>query len=91
MNTEKWAELPQDVKKTMIETGKKYGQITLAAAKGWEAKFLGELNKEGAVVKVMPAAERDKIKEISKSVWMKWAEDNGPDAKRLLELVTGMK
>lgn len=86
MNTRKWAKLPEDVQKKMTELGKKYEQVTLAAAKGWEAKFLAEMKKEGATYKVMPEAERAKIKEVSKTIWAKWADKNGPDAKRLLEL-----
>lgn len=91
MNTKKWAKLPEDVQKIMVETGRKHGQITLAAAKGWEAKFLDEMKKEGASVTVLPEAERAKIKEVSRAIWIKWAEKNGPEAKRLLELNTGIK
>lgn len=86
MNTKKWDSLPEEAKKAMTEIGKKYEQVTLASAKGWEQKFTAEMKKEGADVAIMPKAERDKIKAISKTVWAKWADDNGPDAKRLLEL-----
>ncbi len=90
INLKKWQTLPEDVQEKMVELGKKYEQVTLASAKGWEQKFLAEMKKEGAKVTVMPEAERAKIKEISKAVWVKWAEDNGKDAKRLLELNAGM-
>lgn len=91
MNSKKWATLPEDVQKALVEIGKKYEKVTLAAAQGWEAKFLGEMKKEGATVTVLSDVERDKIKEVSKTVWKEWAEKNGSDAKRLLELNTGIK
>lgn len=86
MNTKKWEALPEDVRKIMVDLGKKQSATTLAYAKGWEQKFLGELKKEGATVAEIPKEERDKIKAISSKVWSEWAEKNGPDAKRLLEL-----
>ncbi len=88
MNTKKWEKLPEDVRKTMVELGKKQSAITLAYAKGWEQKFIEELKKEGAVVTEMSKTERDKIKVVSAEVWNDWAEKNGPEAKKLLEINT---
>jgi TRAP-type C4-dicarboxylate transport system substrate-binding protein len=86
MNLKTWNKLPKDVQELMVDLGKKQTAITLAAAKGWEAKFTAEMEKEGASVTRIPAAERDKIKNISKDVWVQWAKDNGKEAQRLLDL-----
>ena len=86
MNLKKWKTLPKDVQDTMISIGQKQSAYTLAVCKGWEQKFTGELTKAGATITVMSDAERAKIKEVSKTIWTKWADENGKDAKRLLEL-----
>ncbi len=86
MNARSWERLPQDYKDYMLKSGEKAAQETLQATKGWEKKFRGVMNSEGAYIGEFPTEERDKIKEISLPVWEAWAEKNGKQAKRLLEL-----
>jgi len=86
MNLKTWKKLPKEVQEMMTTLGRKKEAYTLAVAKGWQQKFTGEMIKEGATVTRLDDIERNKIKEISKEVWNKWADENGKDAKRLLEL-----
>jgi len=86
MNLKKWESLPKDVQDVLLEEGKIAEASSLAASKGWEAKFTGEMEKLGATVTRIPDDVRAQVKEVSKEVWEKWANDNGPDAQRLLEL-----
>ncbi len=86
MNLKAWDKLPEDVQQTMLEIGKKKEAQTLAYSKGWEMKFSGELSKAGATVTTLPSEEREKIKKIALGVWQDWADANGKDAERLLEL-----
>lgn len=86
MNLKKWKSLPKDVQDTLTTLGQKQTVYTLNVCKGWEAKFTGELSKAGGTVTVMNPEERQKIVEVSKTIWTKWAKENGKDAKRLLEL-----
>lgn len=86
MNLKSWNKLPRDVQQIMLEEGKKQKAKTLAMTKGWEKKFRGAIANEGGKITTLPEAERDKIKKISKPVWKEWAEENGKQAKRLLEL-----
>lgn len=88
MNLKNWKGLPKEVQDVMISLGQKQSEITLALSKGWEQKFTGELTKVGATVTTLSPGERSKITAVSKDVWMKWADENGSDAKRLLELNT---
>lgn len=86
MNTKKWDKLPKEAQDTIMNLGKKYSAITLAYAKGLGAKIEGALKQAGASVTEFPAEERAKITAVAKKSYEKWAEKNGPDAKRLLEL-----
>jgi TRAP-type C4-dicarboxylate transport system substrate-binding protein len=86
MNLKKWERLPKEVQEVMLTAGKKQTAYTIAVSKGWEEKFKAELSKAGATVTEMPAAEREKIKALSRSVWEEWAKKNGKDAERLLSL-----
>jgi TRAP-type C4-dicarboxylate transport system substrate-binding protein len=86
MNLRTWNSLPADVQEILVSVGRQKGLKTLAMAKGWEARFVGEMQKEGATVTTLEMAEREKIKAISRGVWADWAKNNGKDAKRLLEL-----
>lgn len=86
MNLRTWNKLPGDVQQIMLEEGKKQKAKTLAMTKGWEKKFRGAIADEGGKVTTLPESEREKIKKISRPVWKEWAEENGKQAKRLLEL-----
>lgn len=86
MNLKKWEKLPEEVQDTMRSIGKRQGDNTLALSKGWEQKFTGELIKSGAKVTTLAPDEREKIINVSKDIWAEWAENNGKQAKRLLEL-----
>ncbi len=86
MNLKTWDSLPEDVQEVLVGIGKEKGDKSLALAKGWEAKFKGEMEKEGATITTLDPGEREKIKEVSREVWNKWARDNGKDAQRLLEI-----
>lgn len=86
MNLKTWNKLPKDVQEIMTSIGKKKSAYCLAAAKGWQKKFTGEMIKEGATVTTLAPEERAKIIEAARPIWKKWAEENGKDARRLLEL-----
>lgn len=86
MNLKTWNKLPKDVQDIMTSIGEKKSAYCLAAAKGWQQKFTGAMAQEGATVKTIAPEERAKIIAVAKPVWEKWAEKNGKDAKRLLEL-----
>lgn len=86
MNLKKWETLPEDVQKAMVDLGKISSANTIASGKAWEAKFTDEMAKMGATITTIPAAERDKIKKVSASLWGEWVKENGPDAQRLLDL-----
>ena len=86
MNLKTWNKLPGEVQQVMLEEGRKQKAKTLAMTKGWEKKFEGAIASEGGKVTTFPEAERDKIKKIARPVWKEWAEKNGKQAKRLLEL-----
>lgn len=86
MNLNTWNSLPADVQEILVTIGRQKGAKTLAMAQGWEAKFTGEIQKEGGTVTELPADEREKIRAVAREVWDKWAADNGKDAQRLLEL-----
>jgi TRAP-type C4-dicarboxylate transport system substrate-binding protein len=86
MNLRTWNSLPADVQEILVSVGRQKGLKTLAMAKSWEARFVGEMEKEGATVTTLETAEREKIKAISREVWAAWAKNNGKDAKRLLRL-----
>ncbi len=88
MNLKKWNSLPKDVQDVMLSIGKKQGDYTLALSKGWEQKFTGELAKVGATVTTISPEERSRIISVAKNVWEAWAEKNGKEARRLLELNT---
>lgn len=90
MNLDAWNELPEEAQKIMMETGQATSAYTLQAAKGWEQKFLGELEKAGATVTKMPESERNKIKEASQPFWQAWADENGEEAQRLLDINLGL-
>jgi TRAP-type C4-dicarboxylate transport system substrate-binding protein len=85
-NLKNWKKLPQDVQDTIISLGRQKTPVSLAMAKGWEAKFTAEMEKGGVKVSRIPTEERDKIKQISKEVWNNWAKKNGKDAEELLNL-----
>ena len=85
-NLKMWKKLPQDVQDTMITLGRQKTAVSLAMAKGWEAKFTGEMEKSGVKITRIPVEERNKIKQISKEVWDNWAKKNGKDAEELLNL-----
>jgi TRAP-type C4-dicarboxylate transport system substrate-binding protein len=86
INLKTWKKLPKDVQDVMTSIGKKKSAYCLAAAKGWQQKFTGEMIKEGATVKPISPEERAKIIAVARPVWEKWAEKHGKDAKRLMEL-----
>ncbi len=86
MNLKVWKKLPGDVQETLVSLGKKQEAVTLATSKGWEQKFTGELSKIGATVATLAPEERNKIIEVSSKYWNAWADENGKDAKRLLEI-----
>ncbi len=86
MNAKKWDKLPKEAQDTMMNVGKKYSYITMKMAEGWAAKFTGDLAKAGATIQELPAEERAKVVNVAKKYWNEWAEKNGKDAKRLLEL-----
>lgn len=86
MNLNEWNQLPKESQEIMLNAGKKARAITLATVKGWESKFTEDMIALGAKVIRMAPEERAKLKEISKFVYEKWAEENGPDAQRLLEI-----
>lgn len=86
MNLNKWNKLSKEYREIMLTAGKKASANTLATVKGWESKFTEDMVKLGARVVRMAPEERAKLKEISKFVYEKWANENGPDAQRLLEI-----
>lgn len=86
MNLKRWNKLPKEYQDTMTTLGKKASLTTLATVKGWESKFTQEMIKMGVTITRIAPEERAKLKKLSKSVYEKWAQENGPDAKRLLEL-----
>jgi TRAP-type C4-dicarboxylate transport system substrate-binding protein len=85
-NLKTWNSLPKETQDTIMEMGRKKTPVTLAMAKGWEAKFTAEMEKEGAKVTQVPVEEREKIKQVSQEVWNKWAQQNGKEAEELLKL-----
>lgn len=85
-NLKKWKKLPQDVQETIIKLGRAKTPISLAMAKGWEAKFTADMEKAGVTITRIPTEERQKIKQISKEVWYDWAKKNGKDAENLLNM-----
>lgn len=86
MNLKKWDKLIKEYQEIMLKAGKKASEGSLAGGKIWESKFTEEMIKFGATVTRIPYEERAKLKEISKSLYEQWAEENGPEAKRLLEI-----
>ncbi len=86
MNLKKWDKLPKDAQEYLMKSRETVTPKTLAMAKGWEAKFTGVLQQSGATVTTMPAEERAKIVQVAKTVWAKWAKENGKDAEKLLEI-----
>ncbi|OGR22771.1 MAG: hypothetical protein A2277_06690 [Desulfobacterales bacterium RIFOXYA12_FULL_46_15] len=86
MNLDKWNKLPKEVQDVMRDLGEKASESTLASGKAWETKFTDEMVKVGGIVTRIPPEERAKIKKVSQSLWDEWAQKNGPDAQRLLEL-----
>lgn len=86
MNLQTWKGLPGDVQQTLVSLGKKQEAVTLAMSKGWEQKFTGELAKVGATVTTMEPEARRQIVDISKEIWSAWADENGKEARRLLEI-----
>jgi TRAP-type C4-dicarboxylate transport system substrate-binding protein len=86
MNLKNWNSLSKECQNTMITLGEKASAATLAAVRAWELKLTEDMIKLGATVTRISPEERTKLKEISKSVYKKWAEENGPDAQRLLEI-----
>ncbi len=86
MNLKKWEKLPEDVRATLLDLGKKQGDHTLAMSKGWEHKFTGALTKAGATVSTLAPEEREKIVGVARNVWAQWAGKNGKEAERLLKL-----
>ncbi|MFW5957570.1 MAG: TRAP transporter substrate-binding protein [Desulfosalsimonas sp.] len=89
-NKRTWEKIPEDIRQLMVEEGRRAGMRTLEISKGWEKKFIGEMEKEDATITYMPEEERQKIKEIAEPVWLQWADKNGETAKRLLELSLGL-
>lgn len=85
-NLKTYNSLSEDTQQVMLGIGQKYSDQTLAAAKGWEQKFTGEMAKAGATITTIAPEERAKIKAVAKPIWEKWARENGKDAQRLLEL-----
>ncbi|WP_054032095.1 TRAP transporter substrate-binding protein [Desulfatitalea tepidiphila] len=85
-NLKKWKKLPQDVQDTIITLGRKKTAYSLAMAKGWEQKFTADMEKLGATITRIPDEEREKIKQISREVWLDWAKKNGKQAEALLDL-----
>lgn len=86
MNTKVFYGMPEKAQKTVLELGQKHSNATLQMVKGWDAKFTQVLMQTGVTVTTLPEAERAKIKTIARQSWTKWAEKNGPEAQRLLEL-----
>lgn len=86
MNLNSWNNLPEDVQEVLVTIGQEQGAKTLAMAKGWEAKFVGEMQKEGATVTILADSQRERIRAVAREVWEKWAKDHGKDGQRLLEL-----
>ncbi len=86
MNSKTWSKLPKEAQEAMITAGKKQSAYTLAASKGWEQKFSGELTKAGATITTIAPEERAKIVAKAKPIWEKWAKDNGKEAQQLLDL-----
>ncbi|MFP4193645.1 MAG: TRAP transporter substrate-binding protein [Desulfobacterales bacterium] len=76
-NKRTWEKIPEDIRQLMVEEGRRAGMRTLEISKGWEKKFIGEMEKEDATITYMPEEERQKIKEIAEPVWLQWADKNG--------------
>jgi len=85
-NLKSWNRLPKEAQAVMLNAGEKYSAQTLAASKGWEQKFTGEMAKVGATITTIDPVERAKIQAVARPIWEKWARENGKDAQRLLEL-----
>ncbi|MDR5858822.1 TRAP transporter substrate-binding protein [Halomonas eurihalina] len=86
MNIDKWEALPEDVQEIMLSAGERMQARSLEEAIAWEEKFMAASAEEGATVSEFPDAEMARVREISSEVWQEWAEENGPEAQRLLEL-----
>lgn len=86
INLDVWQSLPEDIQAIMLEEGKKQAAYSLAASAAMDARFIKEIAKGGGVVKTLPPAVRDQIKELSQQIWHDWAQQNGPKARRLLQL-----
>ncbi len=86
MNLVKWNKLSKETQKLMVDLGKKQSMITLATAKRLEKVLTGKMIKENVTVTRMPEVERNKIKEVSKAMWVKWAQKHGKTAQRLLQI-----
>lgn len=86
MNLNKWESLPEDVQEIMLSAGERMQARSLQEAMAWEAKFLADSAEDGAIVTEFPASEMERVREISHGVWQEWADANGPEAQRLLEL-----
>ncbi|MQA05580.1 MAG: hypothetical protein GEV07_23625 [Streptosporangiales bacterium] len=75
INQDKWAELPEDLQKIMIEEGKK---VSLAGGRALEAdkqKQLKAFEKDGMELTEVSEAEAAKFDEVSDTVRQAWVKD----------------
>lgn len=86
INLDVWNSLPEDIQAIMLEEGEKQAAYSLAASAAMDARFVKEIAKDGGVVKPLPPAVRNQIKQLSQQIWHDWAQQNGSKARRLLQL-----
>ncbi|WP_255052025.1 TRAP transporter substrate-binding protein [Marisediminitalea aggregata] len=86
VNLDVWNSLPEDIQQIMLEEGEKQKAYSLGASAAMEAHFKKVISENGGKVSALPAGTRSLIQQASQQVWQEWAQRNGPQAQRLLEL-----
>ena len=86
VNLDVWNSLPEDIQQIMLEEGEKQKAYSLGASAAMEAHFKQVISENGGKVSALPAGTRSLIQQASQQVWQEWAQRNGPQAQRLLEL-----
>ena len=86
VNLDVWNSLPEDIQQIMLEEGEKQKAYSLGASAAMEAHFKQVISENGGKVSALPTGTRSLIQQASQQVWQEWAQRNGPQAQRLLEL-----
>ncbi len=86
VNLKTWNSLSPEIRELMENAGKRATQYSIASSKAWLKKYTEMTMAQGVTINSLPESEIDKIKTLSAPIWAQWAQTNGDDAKRFLEL-----